>query len=189
MRCKLLLLVVMCAASMVCLGTSQAGGQRTDAGDKKTGKDDSEKRLAKAIENGPGVCEVKTDDKGRITSVWVVGQARISNVLGKVKGIQDAKSKARLAANGEYVKWLKAKVDIHEKSEEETILFLEGSEGNDGKTLKESGKSVEKGSKTIEVIAQNLVRGMEVVHTDSKDGVYTVIYLWTAEKAKALEGK
>lgn len=72
MRCSLL--IALCAAGMVCLGTNQAG-EKTKGKD----KDDQDKRLAKAVQLGPGVHEF--DDKGRIKACWIVGQAKELAVL------------------------------------------------------------------------------------------------------------
>jgi hypothetical protein len=98
-----------------------------------------------------------------------------------------ARDRAALAAKAEFVKWLKEKVSVYSKTEDETILFLEGSEQNDADTLKESGKSVEKTGKKIETIAEGLVRGLQVIHTEvsDKDKTLTIVYGWDAKTAEA----
>ena len=58
-------------------------------------KEDKEKKAelyARIAQGPPGVSKVEQDKEknGRIRSVLIVGRARISTVLGKEKGIQDA---------------------------------------------------------------------------------------------------
>ena len=157
--------------------------------EKPTKNDDDEvaKAMSKIAEAGPGVYKIKTDDKGRIKSCIVVGQSRISTVLGKAKGIETARQRAQLDAKAEFVKWLKEKVNVRQKTDDETIILLEGNEGKGGDELKESGKAVEKTSKKMESIAEGLVRGMEVLHTEviAKDQTYTIVYGWDAKAAEA----
>jgi len=147
------------------------------------------KELSKIAERGPGVYAIKKDDKGRIISFMVVGQARISTVLGKPKGLQLARDKARLDAAAQLVKWLSEKVSIHQKSEDETILFIEGSEDNDQEALKEAGKAIEKTTTVIESVAQGMIRGLEVLYFEQseKDKTYTIVLGWDASTAKATE--
>jgi len=163
---------------------------RTAPADEKDKKDaEVEKALSKIAQLGPGVHAIKKDKQGRITSCIVVGQARISTVLGKPKGLQDARDKARLDASAQFVKWLKEKVSVHEKGENETILFIEGSEDNDKAALKESGKAVEKSTKKFESISEGMVRGLQVLHLEvsDKDRTYTLLMGWSADNAKAAE--
>ena len=161
-----------------------AGTAFTDDKDKKDAE--VEKALSKIAQLGPGVHAIKKDDKGRITSCIVVGQARISTVLGKTKGLQTARQRARLDASAQFIKWLKEKVSVHAKSEDETILFLEGSEDNDKEALKESGKAVEKTSEKIESIAEGMVRGMQMLHLEvnSDEKTYTIVMGWDAKTAE-----
>lgn len=152
-------------------------------------ENETEKALSRIAQLGPGVYSLKTDNKGRIQSCVIVGQCRISTVLGIPKGLQDARTKARLACEEEFVKWLYTKVDVHQKSENETILFLEGSEENDKETLKESGKSVEKNSKRLESVAGGFVRGLQVLHVEivEKEKSYILVMGWDAETARKIE--
>jgi hypothetical protein len=147
------------------------------------------KKLTNLVQLGPGVHAIKRDKQGRIESCIVIGNARISTVLGKAKGLETAREKARLAASAEFVKWLKEKVSVHQKSEEETILFLEGSADNDKQALKESGKSIEKTGKRIESVAEGLIRGLQVLHVEvsEKDMTYTLLLGWSRENVKAAE--
>jgi len=180
MHCK----VVLASALLMAAGVVFVEG-----GQQVAKKDDVEKQFSKFAQLGPGVYAIKTDAKGRIQSCVIVGDARISTVLGKTKGIQTARSKARLAASAEYVKWLKEKVSVRQKSEEETVLFMEGSEENDQQTLRESGKAIEKDSKTMESISEGLVRGLQVLHVeiDGDNKTCTVVVGWSAATAKAIE--
>ena len=169
-------------AMLIATGTAWA-----DDKDKKDA--DVEKALGKIAQLGPGVHAVKKDAKGRITSCVVVGRAVISTVLGKEEGVEDARDKARLDASAQFVKWLKEKVSIHEKSEEERIYFIEGSEENDKETLKASGKKVDKKTKRFESISEGQVLGLQVLHLEvsDKDKTYTLVMGWSAENAKAIE--
>jgi hypothetical protein len=160
----------------------------TRGDDKTAAKEDAQaKEMSLIAQLGQGVHKVKTDDKGRIKSCVVVGQSRISTVLGKAKGLETARQRAALAARAEFVKWLKEKVSVHETTDDETILFLEGSEGNDKDALKESGKAVEKTSKKMESVAEGLVRGMQLLHTETSgnDKTYTLVYGWERKAAEA----
>ena len=150
--------------------------------------DDAGKKLA---DLGPGVHEIKTDKKGRITSCIVIGQARVSTVLGKAKGTPVARDKARLDCSVQFVKWLGEKVAVYESSEDETILFLEGNKENDAAARKESGKAVEKSTKKMESVSNGLVRGLQVLHVEvsDKDRTYTLVMGWdrkTADKVKGI---
>jgi hypothetical protein len=180
---KACLLVVATAISAVIA----AGSAWT--GEKKTKDEATEKALSKIVQLGPGVHAIKRDKQGRITSCIIVGHSRISTVLGETKGLQDARNKARLDVSAQFVKWLKEKVILCEKNEEETILFLEGSEGNDQVALKESGKSVEKTGKKFVSVSQGLIRGLQVLHFEvsGKDKTYSLLMGWSAENAKATE--
>jgi hypothetical protein len=163
---------------MVALGTARAD-------DKK----DYEvaKALSKIAQLGPGVHAVKKDNKGRIKSCVVVGEARISTALGKAKSLETARTRARMAAAAEFRKWIKEKVTVYEKTETETITLIEGSEGGDKDVLKESGKAVEKTTTRYESIAEGLVSGLQVLHVEvsGDDKTYTIVLGWDAATAKA----
>lgn len=152
--------------------------------------DEVAKAMSKIAQLGPGVHAIKKDNKGRITSCVVVGQSRISTVLGKAKGLETARDRAKLDASGQFVKWLNEKVSIYQKSEDESILFIEGSEDNDKEALKESGKAVEKTTKKIESLSQGLIRGFQVLHVEvsDKDKSYTIVLGWDAKTARAVQG-
>jgi hypothetical protein len=144
------------------------------------------KAMSRIAQLGQGVHKIKTDAKGRIQSCVVVGQSSISTALGKAKGLETARLRAALAAKAEFVKWLKEKVSVHETTDDETILFLEGAEENDKDARKESSKAVEKTSKKMQSISSGLVRGMQLLHmeTSSKDKTYTLVYGWDRKTAE-----
>jgi hypothetical protein len=146
-----------------------------------------DKALSDIAQLGPGVHAIKKDAKGRITSCIVVGQSRISTVLGKAKGLQTARERARLDASAQFTRWLRELVLVFSKSDDETILFLEGSEDNDKDALTESGKAVEKTSQKMVSIALGLVRGLQLLHVEvsDKDKTYTIVMGWDAKTAAA----
>lgn len=149
------------------------------------------KSSAEELENiaklGPGVHRVKLDGKGRVKTLIVVGQARISTVLGVSKGTELARRKARQDANAQFVKWLGEKVEIHENAENETTLFMEGSEEADKEALKEAGKSMEKNSDSYKSAAEGLVRGLSMLHSDvnADEKTCTLVFGWSPDRAKA----
>lgn len=144
-----------------------------------------EDRMAQVIALGPGVHGVQKNKDGRITSLVVVGQARISTVLGKSKGLELARSKADLACSAEFVQWLKAEITVYESSDEEAIILSEG----DGDSAKESGKSVEKSSTKMESLSKGLVRGLQVLHknVDGEGQTYTVVKGWKADSVDGVK--
>lgn len=148
-----------------------------------------EEQMAKIAELGPGVHKVLKDKKGHITSCLVVGQARISTVLGKAKGMELAKNKANLDCSARFVKWLGEDVTISESSEDESIILMEGEKGDDDESLKESSKDVEKSSKKMQFLSKGLVRGLQVLHNDTDgDGkTYTVIKGWKSDTAEGVK--
>lgn len=148
-----------------------------------------EEQMAKIAALGPGVHSIQKDKKGRFKSCMVVGQARISTSLGKAKGIEMARDKANLACSAEFVKWLKEEVSVYQSNDEETVILMEGSEGADDDTLKESGKSVEKSSKKMESLSKGLVRGLQILHkeVDGDGKTYTVIKGYNADTAEGVK--
>lgn len=167
------------------------GSQFTHAQEKeKAEKTPSvEEAFAKIAELGPGVHNVVKDKKGRIKSCVVVGQARISTVLGKAKGIENARDKANLSCSAEFVKWLKEDVSVYLSNDEESVTLLEGEEGQDDESLKESAKSVEKSGKKMESLSKGLVRGLALIHktVDGDGKTFTVIKGWKADTAEAVK--
>jgi hypothetical protein len=58
-------------------------------------REDPEKAIAGIIELGPGVHQIKTDDKGRLLSCVVIGRAPIHTVLGVEQGTEVARQQAQ----------------------------------------------------------------------------------------------
>jgi hypothetical protein len=172
-------------ALMVAAGAATGRADNNKDADKKD--DEVAKAMSKIAQLGPGVYAVKKDDQGRIKTCVVVGEARISTVLGKAQGLETARTRARLAAAAEFRKWLNEKLTVYEKSESETITLIEGAAGGDKDVLKESGKAVEKTTKRYETVADGLVKGLQVLHVEvsGDDKTYTVVLGWDAETAKA----
>lgn len=150
---------------------------------------DVEEAMAQIVALGPGVHNIQKDKKGRITSCIVVGQARISTALGKTKGSELAREKANLACSAEFVKWLKEEVTAYQSNDEETVILLEGTEGADDESLKESAKSVEKSSSKMESISKGLVRGLQIIHkaVDGESKTYTIVKGWKADTADGVK--
>lgn len=158
--------------------------------DKSLAKKDTQKvDYSQIAQAGPGVYKIEMDKQGRILSCVVVGSSRISTVLGIAKGKEVARQRAELRAKGEFVKWLKEKVSVHQKSDDETIIFLEGNEENDKEALRESGKSVEKTTATFSTAAEGLARGLQVVHVEisGKEKEYALVLKWKAKTAAAVK--
>lgn len=124
---------------------------------------------------GNGVYNIKTNEKGEITSLIVVGTARVSTVLGATKGKDLARRKASLVCDSEFAKWCKTNLEITETSEDEEIIVMKGSENDDDETLEEEGKSTEVMQRKISSYAKQTLRGMQVLYSqldaDSKEFV------------------
>lgn len=168
------------------LSSQLAQAQEAEKGEKAPSVEEA---MAKIANLGPGVHNVVKDKKGRIKSCVVVGQARISTVLGKAKGIENARDKANLSCSTEFVKWLKEDVNVYLSNDEETVTLLEGEEGQDDESLKESAKSIEKSGKKMESLSKGLVRGLVLIHktVDGDGKTYTVIKGWKADTAEAVK--
>jgi hypothetical protein len=164
---KRLLTAMACAALLASAAHAQDSAK----------KDEPEKALAKIVELGPGVHQIKTDDKGRLLSCVIVGRAPIHAVLGIEQGTEAARVQGQLAAKAEFVKWLQSTVTVREGAEHETSLAIEGSKENEQKTLRESGKEVGKTTRRYELVAEGLVRGLQLLGVDisEKNRTYTVV--------------
>jgi len=150
-------------------------------------KSSVEEALSKIASLGPGVHAIKKDSKGQIISCMVVGQARISTVLGKAKGIEIARDKANLSASAEFVKWLKEEVSVGQTNKEGDVTLIEGTKGPDGDSQKESGKADEQSRKIMDSTAKGLVRGLQVIHKEigGDATTYTVVKGWKADTVDA----
>jgi len=164
------------------------------ADDKKEGAELAEPKAASVeekmdtfVKQGPGIHNIKKDGKGRVQSLIVVGQSRVSTVLGANKGKELARKKAEQSAKAAFVKWLGEAVVICESAENETTLFLQGEEGNDKNALSEAGKAVEKSTDTYKSVAAGLVRGLTVLHSDlnAEDKECSVVLGWSLVNAKS----
>jgi len=162
------------------------GGSVSFAEDKDDEGPSIEEMMSQIAELGPGVHNIQKDKKGHITACVVVGQARISTVLGKAKGIENARNKANLDCAAQFVKWLKEDITVYESDDEESVTLLEGEETGEDETLKESGKSVEKSGKKMESLSKGLVRGLQLLHkeVDGNGKTYTLIKGWKADTAE-----
>jgi hypothetical protein len=134
---------------------------------------------------GPGVHKVQKDAAGHMKACVVVGQNRISTVLGNAKGLELAQKRAKLNANAEFIKWMKSNIKAVESMTNESIVYLEGSD----KALRESGKATEVTKDNVELVSQGVVRGMTLigVHQDGAKGVFTVVFGWTPKHAVLAE--
>lgn len=133
------------------------------------------KRLA---ELGTGVHEVKVEN-GQLKSLKVVGQDRISTVLGAAKGLQTAQKRASLKANAAFIEWMKSNVTSISALGDETIITMKG----DGENLTEEGKTGETTSEGIVQAATGLVRGLTLVAKDQTADKLTLVYSWSPQKA------
>ena len=151
-------------------------------------KPSAQERMAKYIDLGPGVHAIKKDEAGRIVSCVVVGQSRISTVLGRAKGLELARDKANLLASAEFVKWLNGGVSVRQSADEDAVILIEGSEGAD-ESQEASGKAVERSSKRMERVAQGLVRGLQLLHktVDGDGKTYSVVMGWRADNAEGVK--
>ena len=147
----------------------------------------AEEQMDNLVKQGPGIHNIKKDNKGRVKSLIVVGQSRISTVLGATKGKEVARKRAEQSAKAAFVQWLGDKVEVHEGQDNETTLFLQGDEGNDKEALSEAGKAVEKNTDTYKSVAGGLVRGLTLLHSNlnAEDKEYSVVYGWSLANAKS----
>ena len=161
------------------------------ADEKKEGAEPKVSSVAEQMDNyvkeGPGIHNIKKDDKGRVQSLILVGQSRISTVLGATKGKEVARKRAEQSAKATFVKWLGEAVVVCENSENETTMFMQGEESNDKNAMSEAGKAVEKNSDTYKSVAAGLVRGLTLLHADlnAEDKEYTIVYGWSLANAKS----
>jgi hypothetical protein len=137
----------------------------------------------KLVALGPGVHKIKKNGNGVVTSLVTVGQARISTTLGRAKGIERARRVAALNADAEFSKWLSSRVSIAETEDSEDILLIEN---DGGEVPKETGKSVERSSRKMELMSEALVRGLQMIYVDQdpESEFLTVIKGWKADSAE-----
>ena len=143
---------------------------------------------------GEGVQDLKVEE-GKLKSLKVVGQDRISSVLGTSKGLLTAQKRAKMKANAAFVEWMKNNVKTIQSSADESIVTLQGEsqqgagEKGDSEKLTEQGKSVETDKQEIATQAQGMVQGLELVgkHVDPETKTLTLVYAWSAARAKAAQ--
>ena len=133
---------------------------------------------------GPGVQEVKTEANGKLKSVKVVGQVRISTVLGKAKGMEIAQKRAKASAFREYAEWIKTHVKSTSADGNEVMTISEA----DGNGQKEQSKASETNTDHVTVDADAIIHGLALVgkHVDA-DGTLTLVFAWSS--ARAAEAK
>lgn len=149
---------------------------------------DADAKIKKYIEMGPGVVTYKTDENNTLRSCLIVGQARISKVFGAAKGKLDAKKKAKLNAEAEFVGWLKKNVSAMSQDGEMTVSVMEGSEENGESETRESGVSTNTTSHITTTQAQGQLRGMRLLAADQNDEYMSMVYAWKPEYAAAAAG-
>lgn len=136
-----------------------------------------EEAVKRMAQMGAGVHDIKKDETGALQSLKVVGQERISKVLGPAKGMMLAQKRASLKANAEFVEWMEKNVTSVATTDDQTILTLSG----DGENVSEQGKSDEKTTEQITQVAQGLVKGLKLVGKDQdpETGLLTLVYSWS----------
>ena len=133
---------------------------------------------------GPGVHKIKTDETtGALISCVVVGQARITTVLGLNKGLITARRDARLSAENEFTKWVETNSQgVQGKGDEQTIL-IQGA----GNQRSESGKSIDTSTEAVVSAAKGAIRGLQVLGYDQSggegDSILTVVLGWSPANA------
>lgn len=151
-----------------------------------------QKIIDKYVETGvDGVVDVMVGKDGRINKVIVVGAEPIRTTLGAADGLLTARRQARLTAAGKFRQFIKEKVTMSEKTENERIIKLEGK----GDSLKEEGKKIEKFTEKYETISEGMVRGLQTlgyktVSLNKKEKIYVVVMGWdhkTSELTKKLD--
>lgn len=133
-----------------------------------------------AAKLGPGVVSVK-ENNGQLLSCRVIGQARISKVLGTAKGLEVARRSARLEAEKELIKWVNTHISSVEHKADETIIMLKGENG----TVVETGKSAEVSGDAIANFAAGAVRGLTPigVNQDGSGEMLTLLFGWSPQYA------
>lgn len=141
-----------------------------------------EEAVKRMAQMGAGVHDVKKDAKGALQSLKVVGQERISKVLGQAKGVIVAQKSASMKANAEFVEWMEKNVTSVATLDNQTILTLSG----DGEKVSEQGKSDEKTTEQITQVAQGLVKGLKLIGKDQdpETGLLTLVYSWSISGAQ-----
>jgi hypothetical protein len=126
---------------------------------------------------GPGVHESKWA-RGMLHSVKVVGVGSIPERLGRSYGMEIARQIAYHSACSEFAKFLNSECKLSETVNHESVV-LKGDE-NDSAKLSQSA------TKAIQIAAQNVIRGLQVIGVEESGGQLSVIYGWSAKVAGSL---
>ena len=111
-----------------------------------------EAQIKKLADLGPGVHKIEKDASNKLQKCVIVGQSRMSTVLGTAKGLETARKRATLNARAEFVRWMKTSVKAVESREDEAVVYLQGDDAG----LKESGKATEVKRTTRKLLPQVL---------------------------------
>jgi hypothetical protein len=182
---KILFVPATVVALAFALSTTASAADKKESAESSAGS--VEEQMDNLVKQGPGIHNIKKDNKGRVQSLIVVGQSRLSTVLGATKGKELARKRAEQSAKAAFVKWLGEAVVVCESAQNETTLFLQGEEGNNKDALSEAGKAVEKNSDTYKSVAAGLVRGLTLLHSNlnAEDKECSVVYGWSLANAKS----
>ena len=157
---------------------------------KKDVKDEPTTQISikELAELGPGVYKVKKGENNVFKSCVVVGQARISTVLGAGKGLATARRNAKSKAESEFVSWLKTNTSSVRSFGDEVEFMLKG----DGKDMAETGTSTETSIETITSSAQGAIRGLSLIGSSQDaqaDGsmMLTQVYAWKPDFANVAD--
>jgi hypothetical protein len=143
--------------------------------------DASYARGAGDVENlarlGPGVHDRKWA-RGVLHSVKVVGVGSIPERLGRGYGMEIARQLAYHSACNEFAKFLRAECKLSETVNHEWVV----SKGDEASSAKIS----QSGTKTSQIAAQEVIRGLQVIGVEESGGQLAVIYGWSSKVAGSL---
>lgn len=129
---------------------------------------------------GKGVHKVKKTEDGHFRSCVVVGQARISTVLGPAKGMMTAQRNAKLDAESAFVAWLKSHTKSIEQSGDKTEFVLKGDEEGHSETA----SSTETNSSLVQTSAEGAIRGLSLIGKEVSGEILTLVYAWKPDYAE-----
>ena len=127
---------------------------------------------------GSGVLEVKTEP-GKPKSLKVVGQARISNDLGKAKGMEIAQQQAKARALETLADWIQSRAKSTSDDGTDGMPILDGN-GLDEQSQASAGLTHDitaKATAKAAAISRELV--LEDQHVDANGELLTLIYAWS----------
>ena len=138
-----------------------------------------EKDVQVLADIGPCVCVDKTEP-GKPQSVKVVGQARISNDLGKAKGMEIAQQQAKARALEELTDWIQSNAKSTAGDGIEGVTILE--EKDPDKQSQASENTPSDVTAKADAIIRDLV--LEDQHVDANGEFLTLIYAWRPAHAE-----